>query len=290
MRHSQNHSFPKASAGARDSGLSGSTDHQVKVTERACIACGCPLGANRAKEHVLPDWLLESLGTQDETIIHTVVNSAERTATQPRAPHVLGSFTEGRVCSGCNNGWMSQLESHAKPILESLFRNERHVSGLSELERMVLSRWCLKTAAILSHATPLGKPISIEHLRFLRSNASGMPHYLGVFSASGIPTREFGYWQRNHWPIMSPEGIANPTALLPEDRYKITVQVKNLILVTAHLPRVNSKFVLVAGLHIPLWPQDRFFPSYRIDLTMREPYDIARVVEIASDNLGALLM
>jgi hypothetical protein len=58
----------------------------------------------------------------------------------------------GRVCRGCNNGWMSQLEAAAKPTLLELAAGRVSVSELSP-GRRTFARWALKTAAALNVST-----------------------------------------------------------------------------------------------------------------------------------------
>jgi hypothetical protein len=59
------------------------------------------------------------------------------------------SATVGVVCKGCNNGWMSELESRAKPYLETMLYGrgrELHETGLR-----TLATWALKTSMMVEH-------------------------------------------------------------------------------------------------------------------------------------------
>jgi hypothetical protein len=47
------------------------------------------------------------------------------------------------VCRVCNNGWMSSLETLARPTLRSLIRG--NASSVTPSDRIVLSRWFYKT-------------------------------------------------------------------------------------------------------------------------------------------------
>ena len=58
-------------------------------------------------------------------------------------------MTVGVVCESCNNGWMSDLESGAKPYLETMLRGrgrELHEAGLR-----TLATWALKTSMMVEH-------------------------------------------------------------------------------------------------------------------------------------------
>lgn len=52
------------------------------------------------------------------------------------------------VCITCNNGWMSSLETAAKPILKRLLHARKHAESvvLSVEEATVLARWAVKTS------------------------------------------------------------------------------------------------------------------------------------------------
>lgn len=52
------------------------------------------------------------------------------------------------VCAVCNNGWMSGLETAAKPILKALFaaRRQNETMTLAAGEAAVLARWAVKTS------------------------------------------------------------------------------------------------------------------------------------------------
>ena len=256
------------------------------MNNRLCIACENPI-QERAKEHVIADWLLEGLGIGEEQLAQFIADSARGQVKEARTSHSLNSFKEGRVCSNCNNGWMSELESEAKPILLALLSGPQNPTSISESECLVLARWTLKTAIVLSYATPLGHPLPREHLKFLRDKPA-MPPQIGVFAAINIPTREFGYYQRNHWPNLSAQNVPDLSELMTSQGFKLAFHLKHLILMVANIPRPTSRFVLAAGLHIPLWPLDPFFPSYRVDLRTTEPHDIRQVIEIFNNRLGAL--
>ncbi|MBI3896545.1 MAG: hypothetical protein HY313_11505 [Acidobacteria bacterium] len=256
------------------------------MNKRLCISCENPI-QKRAKEHVIADWLLKELGIGEEQLWQFIADSTTGQAKEARTLHALNSFKEGRVCSNCNNGWMSQLENEVKPILLALLSGAQNPTSIPEFECSVLARWTLKTAIVLSCATPLGHPLPREHLKFLRDKPA-MPSQVGIFAAINIPTREFGYYQRNDWPNWSTEGVPDLSESMTSQGFKLAFHLKHLLLMVAHIPRPTSRFVLAAGLHIPLWPPEPFFASYRVDLRTTEPHDIREVMEIFNNRLGAL--
>lgn len=59
--------------------------------------------------------------------------------------------TSRRVCKPCNNGWMSDLEVAANPILRRLIAGER---TLTADESCTVLRWLAKTAVVSHFAEP----------------------------------------------------------------------------------------------------------------------------------------
>ena len=110
---------------------------RVRAARRAgkqCIFCGDLVGSG---EHILPDWLKHS-----KTVDHTAVNHTQSQTlirAVPIAPDAVvlttdldeqrhgGPATKRKepvVCAPCNNGWMSRLETKAKPILLPIVDDE----------------------------------------------------------------------------------------------------------------------------------------------------------------------
>jgi len=72
---------------------------------------------------------------------------ARRKDNAPTQWRQRGHFAKVKfVCKSCNNGWMSGLESQAKPIIEGLLSDTR--SGFEPRHREVVARWVLKTAMV----------------------------------------------------------------------------------------------------------------------------------------------
>jgi len=255
---------------------------------RHCLGCGVPLGANRTDEHVIALWLLKELGLGEEELRQIVANSDTGDMVEPRTSHSMQSFLQGSICAKCNHGWLSQLESEAQTVLPALINGTRILTSLSDSERLVVTRWTLKTAVVLSHATPLKKPLPPEHLQFLRDNPTDLPPQIGVFAAHTVPTREFGNRQRNHWVNGSLTEAPDLIEEMQKSAYKLSIQLRQVLLMAAYLPRASSQFLLAAGLHLPLWPNLPIFPCYRTDLTVEPPYDSIKVLAIFNDSLGAV--
>ena len=104
---------------------------------RACIFCGSRENLNR--EDLWPKWLVETV-TQDRP------SEIERIFGSDSTAHFYGGkWVKGRgVCEQCNGGWMSNLESKIKLILEPMIFDSSSV--LDYVQQSAIAIWTLKTA------------------------------------------------------------------------------------------------------------------------------------------------
>jgi hypothetical protein len=119
---------------------------------KACFFCGEK--GKRTREHAIPRWLRKPLADEPRWEGGTWLRSSSppdrsRALWRRRTDAVLR-----RVCERCNSGWMSRLESDARPLLLPLIAGE--TIRITNASRTVLLRWALKTAAVLGplHRAP----------------------------------------------------------------------------------------------------------------------------------------
>jgi hypothetical protein len=87
----------------------------------------------------------------------------------------LDSFRLREVCESCNNGWMSQLETDAQPVILDLIRSQRNLSTLNAEERSILAAWAGKTAVIESRTVGAECPVSGDYLQQIRRREGRPP-------------------------------------------------------------------------------------------------------------------
>src|SRR5262249_20393459 len=92
----------------------------------SCIFCGHP---GVSAEHIWPDWASAYLPPSADGFRSYFAERADRyreltTARIGQRRGNLWTMKLRRVCERCNNGWMSVLETQAKPILVQLMRSE----------------------------------------------------------------------------------------------------------------------------------------------------------------------
>jgi hypothetical protein len=215
------------------------------MANRTCLGCGIELTeAVVTLEHILPQWLAAEIEMPDVKLQHFRHDEGKSETTLLRA-HGLNTYATRQVCSGCNNGWMSRLESQAMPLILSLMRAERSVLVLTDGERKTLSRWAVKTAFMITTSEITKFPMPWEVLYGLGRDEEAGPERCIVF----------GNQQHN-----LPKGFlyTNPSDYFSD---QATVQVRlgfsigqlHFVVVVPFdtKPRVAR---IAAGIHTPLWP------------------------------------
>ncbi len=132
-------------------------------------------GRKRTREHALPSWLLEVLpgeGPLTHMRSATPTGPAEQIWTTDKIDIVVR-----RVCDPCNTGWMSELETKARPFLTPLIQGRGR--ALHRGGQSLLAAWSVKTALALQLTTP-DPAAPQEHYRYI--------------STTGIPPRQALVW------------------------------------------------------------------------------------------------
>src|SRR5581483_3341668 len=169
---------------------------------RVCAFCDQELRkGTKTVEHALPLWLMKALGITDQVLsrIHWRPTAIGETGPiPPRAfvkgrHHAMPSFVSGGICANCNNGWMSDLENRAKPILTQLF-DGMPPADLNPEERALLARWAIKTAFMLDSPSLYRKRVPASHFHeFYESIAGEIPPHLVVVAGTHAETSQFNW-------------------------------------------------------------------------------------------------
>jgi hypothetical protein len=110
---------------------------------------------------------------------------AERGGKQlPDWPAMKARLVVKWLCAACNNGWMSQLETDTKPIVESILTDKLTV--LDAAAQTTLAEWAVKTVMVLEAFYPDREWFySDEDRREMRA-ARTIPPYTEVFIAKCV--------------------------------------------------------------------------------------------------------
>lgn len=146
-----------------------------------CLACGIT-SSPPSREHVFSRWLLQELACLDLPI-GLFRDFGDGATQRVRCDIELDSFKLKRICEACYNGWLSDLENAAKPVILGLMKWERGLDSLYENECRTLARWAAKTAVIESYSVGAECPISAEYLKQIKKNTDGAPGRFAVAAA-----------------------------------------------------------------------------------------------------------
>ena len=202
----------------------------------------CDGDRHPTKEHVFPEWLLEELGltkTPTKAIHQTISGQAKNTRSMNHGGMVLG-----KVCGDCNNGWMSELEAAARPVLLTARRKE----PLQTLDAQLLATWAFKTAIVLNRWSNYRRLVPTSHFRWLKEHST--PAHDTVvdlgYLAEGWDDliegagSELGYLQSmiQAWTVPQTVKADLPQLVthLQEQSYVIIVHVESCALRVAHCP------------------------------------------------------
>jgi hypothetical protein len=148
---------------------------------------------------------------------------------------------------------MSQLENDSRPILTHLFRAGRAPVDLEPHERVQIARWAAKTAYVLNSASNFDQHVPAEHYRYLRAHADSLPNDVVVLAQQQSGDESFYWHQGAIWRVCGHD-LAEIEALCGST-YKISLQLRHLLLLVAWWPHPGWRYVLWRGIHVPLWPR-----------------------------------
>jgi len=135
----------------------------------ACVLC---LRTDRplTREHVFAHWLVRTV--HGGRLLPS--GAPARAASASHRPATIARVT-AEVCATCNAGWMSTLEVSFR---QAVFARPR-VGMVWAPDRVTLSRWFTKTAALLAHAHGAGFLTAARRSQL----ATGVPDDIEVFLA-----------------------------------------------------------------------------------------------------------
>jgi len=164
---------------------------------KACIFCG--ITGNMTKEHFWSEWLAPYLqfppphshvsefhkgeGKQSPRLVHR----SER-------PGAINTKKIRVVCAACNNGWMSTLESQAKPILLSLFGDERSIIAKESIATLAL--WVAVKSLIGEYAMD-GTALTPNTERLLLFRQHLIPRHIRIFVAYHSLSEQAIYYRQS---------------------------------------------------------------------------------------------
>lgn len=134
------------------------------MSNTICIFCSKK--GKKSVEHVWPKWL-QNRAYGDTSWVHYGVHTSSLGQVLSERTHSGEALVLGSVCSSCNNGWMSDLESNFSKMLPVIENNPLALKNLSKEERKIVCLWFFKTAIVINASSNYRKIVPIKHYEFL---------------------------------------------------------------------------------------------------------------------------
>ncbi len=244
------------------------------LVRKYCLFCLEPLTKRTStREHPIPQWLLRHFGIGGELVSPAGWQEGQSWV---RNQHQWLQLVVNDVCARCNSGWLSQLETTAKPLIPPLANRTRTLAELSNDEQVVLARWGAKTAFLIhrTSATPTGIPP--EAYVALRHADGKLPVGTCVFAFQDDGERPgpINILQSQQWTMHAPVADALEVHMAMRRTWKISIRIDRLHLLVAYLGDTGLAPVGWHGVHRPLFPTNcRLWinAGFQIDrVTMRQ--------------------
>ena len=187
-----------------------------------CPFCDARHRTKRTKgEHVIPKWMAKLFPDTTWKITNELTNY---TATNIRYINVKTP----QVCSPCNNGWMSDLERLAQPVLIPLIHGE--AKTLSPLDQQILGSWfCLRAMAYDLHCetfTPRPKYFEDSEYKRMMNTLTFEPYY-SIYIGGYTPFKgHTGCALEDHLFV----GLPHDPTQTPVRAYSFTLAFERLVL------------------------------------------------------------
>jgi hypothetical protein len=121
---------------------------QKKTAMNECAFCG-PTSEPLTIEDVMPRWLSKFFRRtyNNQTFKQQGVHRGQPASDPEMNQRIRVDVPV--VCRACNQGWMSQLEDHAKPILTPLITHPKTPRSISAVDCLTLASWLSAKSVVL---------------------------------------------------------------------------------------------------------------------------------------------
>jgi hypothetical protein len=192
-----------------------------------------------SEEHVLAKWLTDALGGPGPFGF-----KLDRRYGRGKTNLTYLGVTTRAACQTCNNGWMSQFEQTAKPLLIPIIRDQPAMWDGDE--QLAVARWAFKTALMIDRTNqPERRTVPEAHFRYLFEHRKPPPAAT-IALARYLPQKgevPFAAWMNTSWAAA--QGKSEEI-----EGYKITVSVGHAIFqVYAHAHTEREGLIFESVIH-----------------------------------------
>ena len=259
-----------------------------KQAHGRCIFCD---GGDLSKEHFWPEWaapLLPSYPVNQHIERSITVTNKTRVTSSTKRDKPGNAWTKKVrvVCQTCNNGWMSELETAARPVLTPLIAGSP--CTVTEEAAQVIARWIAMKVMVAEHNLR-GDAVSTAGQRESFRSTLAIPLDFRIWvGRCGVDGWQTAYWRHASTVSLSPD-------IRPEHRFKnlhsVTFGIGQLLVFVLHTTVSGLDLgvnLSQNGMMVPIWPYGGpiAWPSTKV-LTGLEATIIAHSLDQAfrSDNV-----
>jgi hypothetical protein len=220
---------------------------------KSCAFCG--VRAKLHKEHVWPVWTRKLFRLTDTAILHT--RTFLRSGKEPEQLVWPARAFDQRVsapCRRCNNGWMSDLETEAEPILAPLIKGEPRRLGIAA--QATAATWAVKTVMMAAYTHPKTRVIPPPDYGWLRRNGSPPPRYQVWIGARPKGAGDWPTLYRHLGLELVPAEQAPFLVGHEPNAHRTTLAIGHLVLHVAgfRIPRLALNLEALRRSLTPIWP------------------------------------
>jgi hypothetical protein len=220
---------------------------------KSCAFCG--VREKLHKEHVWAVWTSKLFRPTDKAIRHL------RTFQRPGADIEQLVWParpfEQRVsapCQRCNNGWMSDLETKAEPILAPIIKGQSRRLGIAA--QATVATWAVKTVMMAAYTHPETRVIPPSDYGWLRRHGSPPPRFQVWIGARAQGVGDWPTLYRHLALGLVPAEQAPFVIGLKPNAHRTTLAIGHLVLHVAgfSVPRFALNLEVLKRSVIPIWP------------------------------------
>jgi hypothetical protein len=119
------------------------------------------------------------------------------------------------ICAGCNNGWMSRMETRTRPILMPLIQGTMH--RISTFDQKYLATWAAKTAMVAEYTMPDKIAIPDSERLWMLANLAPPPNWtIWIADYRGTKWRNLAI---SHHMAVLPTKTTKPGEIAPNTHF-----------------------------------------------------------------------
>jgi hypothetical protein len=202
-----------------------------KQWQGRCIFCG---GGNLSKEHFWPEWASSLLPSYpiNQHVEHSVTVSNKTIVNSSKIRKKPGNAWTKKirvVCETCNSGWMSNLETAAKPLLTPLIAGTP--CTITESSALTIARWIALKVLVGEHNIK-GEAVATKEERECFRAMLAIPDNVRIWiGCCGVDGWQTAYWRHVGTVSLSPD-------IKPEHKFKnihsVTFGIGELLVCVVH--------------------------------------------------------